>query len=62
MEGAKPPFGPIYKLTPSEQATLKTWIDENLEKGFIRASKSPVASPVLFAPKKDGTLRPCVDY
>ncbi|KAJ1584936.1 hypothetical protein NDA15_001081 [Ustilago hordei] len=38
------------------------YLDENLEKGFIRPSKSPARSPVLFVPKKDGGLRLCVDY
>src|SRR6202043_4181723 len=32
------------------------------EKGFIRPSKSPFGSPVLFVKKHDGTLRLCVDY
>jgi len=31
-------------------------------KGFIRASTSPAASPVLFAKKPGGGLRFCVDY
>jgi hypothetical protein len=33
-----------------------------LDKGFIRASNSPAASPVLFAKKQGGGLRLCVDY
>jgi len=33
-----------------------------LGKGFIRSSQSPGSSPVLFAKKKDGTLRLCVDF
>jgi hypothetical protein len=61
-EGAKLPFGPIYKLTVAEQAILKVWLDDMLKKGFIRVSKLPAASPLFFAPKKDGTLRLCVDY
>ena len=42
--------------------TLKEYINENLAKGFIRASASPVGSLVLFVPKKDGTKRLCIDY
>ena len=33
-----------------------------LGKGFIRSSHSPAGAPVLFAKKKDGSLRLCVDY
>ena len=37
-------------------------MDENLSKGFIRASSSPVEAPILFINKLDGLLRLCVDY
>ena len=43
-------------------AILKEYIDENLEKKFIRLSISLVVSPVLFVPKKDSILRLYVDY
>ena len=33
-----------------------------LDKGFIRPSTSPWGAPVLFAKKKDKTLRLCIDY
>ena len=41
---------------------MKEFLEENLAKGFIRESKSPVGTPILFAPKKDGSLRLYVDY
>ena len=34
-EGAQPPVGPIYSLSASEQETLKEFIEENLNMGFI---------------------------
>ena len=61
-EGKTPTFVPIYALSEKELAVLKEYIRENLRKGFIRSSKSPAGYPILFAPKKDGTLRLCVDY
>ena len=33
-----------------------------LDKGFIRPSISPWSTPVIFAKKKDKTLRLCIDY
>ncbi|KAJ1592541.1 hypothetical protein NDA15_005270 [Ustilago hordei] len=62
IEGGKPPQGPLYLKGPKEMSELRRYLDENLEKGFIRPSKSPARSPVLFVPKKDGGLRLCVDY
>ncbi|GKE66378.1 putative reverse transcriptase domain-containing protein, partial [Tanacetum coccineum] len=37
-------------------------LKELQEKGFIRPSHSPWGSPVLFAKKKDGSMRMCIDY
>jgi predicted aspartyl protease len=57
-----PPFGPIYTLSKTELEALRKWLDENLAKGFIRASSSPAGAPILFVKKGDGSLRLCVDY
>ena len=62
QEGFTPPFGPLYSLSRPELQSLREWIDENLSKGFIRASSSPAGAPILFVKKKDGSLRLCVDY
>jgi hypothetical protein len=57
-----PPFGPIYPLSKTELEALRKWLDENLAKGFIRASSSPAGAPILFVKKGDSSLRLCVDY
>lgn len=60
--GAKPPFRRPYRLAAKEAKELDDQVTDLLGKGFIRHSRSPFSSPVLFVPKKDGTSRMCVDY
>ncbi|ESK81928.1 hypothetical protein Moror_667 [Moniliophthora roreri MCA 2997] len=53
----------IYSLSPKEQIEQDKFLDKNLWKGYIRLSKSPMASPFFFVAKKEaGALRPCQDY
>jgi hypothetical protein len=52
----------IYPMSPNEQEELNRFLEENLRKGYIRPSKSPLASPVFFVKKKDGKLRFVQDY
>ena len=58
----KPVMGPLYKLSVTELAEMKSQINKALENGYIRPSISPWGSPVLFTKKKDGGLRMCIDY
>jgi hypothetical protein len=51
-----------YNLTPEENIELDKFLKDNLDKGYIRPSQSPMASPFFFVKKKDGKLRPCQDY
>jgi transposase InsO family protein len=60
--GKEPGFQPIYKLSEKELEALRDYIDKMMKKGFIRRSESPAGYPVLFVPKKNGKLRPCIDY
>ncbi|CAF1640944.1 unnamed protein product, partial [Didymodactylos carnosus] len=62
VDNTTPPFQPIHRMSPLELAELKQQLTELVEKGYIRPSKSPYGAPVLFAKKKDGSLRMCVDY
>jgi hypothetical protein len=45
-----------YNLTPKEQVELDKILKENLDKGYIKPSQSPMASPFFFVKKKDGKL------
>ncbi len=45
-----------------KQSTVQTMIDEMLTNTIIEHSNSPWASPVVLAPKPDGTIRFCIDY
>jgi hypothetical protein len=61
-EGKHPPLGPIYSTSEVEAEALRDFLKENLDRGFIRQSQSSCGTPVLFAKKKDGSLRLCVDW
>ncbi len=52
----------VYPLNWNEQEQLDKFLDENLELGQIRPSKSPFALPFFFIKKKDGSLCPIQDY
>ena len=45
-----------YNLTQEEQSELDKFLKENLDKGYIKPSESPMASPFFFVKKKDGKL------
>jgi len=61
-EGFEPKSFKTYNLTPEETKELDSFLEEQLAKGYIRPSKSLMASPFFFVSKKDGKLRPCQDY
>jgi hypothetical protein len=62
IPGTAPISKRAYRVSGPELVELKKQIDELLEKGYIRPSTSPWATPVLFVEKKDSTKRMCNDY
>ncbi|KAL0152505.1 hypothetical protein M9458_052228 [Cirrhinus mrigala] len=56
------PRGKIYPLSLPETKAMEEYIHEALSQGYIRPSTSPAASSFFFVAKKDGGLRPCIDY
>ena len=61
-----PSTSPIYmtlhRMALVKLQELRVWLKELLDKGFIRPSTSPWDAPVLFAKKKDKTLRLSINY
>ena len=51
-----------HKMAPVKLQELRIQLQELLDKGFIRPRTSPWGAPVLFAKKKDKTLRMFIDY
>ena len=51
-----------HRMAQVELQELRVQLQELVDKGFIRPSTSPWGAPVLFAKKKDKTLRLCIDY
>ena len=51
-----------HRMAPVELQELKVQLHELLNRGFIKSTTSPWGAPVLFAKKKDKTLRLCIDY
>ncbi|KAI2665823.1 Transposon Tf2-9 polyprotein [Labeo rohita] len=62
IPGAAPPRGRTFPLSEAESTAMNTYIQEELAKGFIRPSTSPASAAFFFVKKKDGGLRPCIDY
>ena len=60
--GRSPISMTLHRMGSIELHELKVQIQELLDEGFIRPSTSPWGAPVMFAKKKDKTLRLCVDY
>ena len=59
---APPPKRKLYPLDNVELAELKKQLTEFLDSNRIEPSSSPYGAPILFARKKNGKLRMCIDY
>ncbi|KAK3568878.1 hypothetical protein QTP86_019106 [Hemibagrus guttatus] len=62
LPNAMPTKSKIYPLSHPETQAMEDYIEEALSSGFIRPSTSPAAAGFFFMEKKDGGLRPCIDY
>ena len=51
-----------YRIPDAKRKVVEENVEQMLNDGIIRPSHSPWASPITLVPKKDGTVRFCVDY
>ncbi|KAK3528352.1 hypothetical protein QTP86_034147 [Hemibagrus guttatus] len=56
------PKGRVYPLSLPESKAMEEYIETALDAGHIRPSTSPAAAGFFFVGKRDGGLRPCIDY
>jgi hypothetical protein len=60
--------GESLKTRPNKQfwinelTYIKKYLDDNIQKDFVRQTTSPRALPILLVPRKNGELRLCVDF
>ena len=59
---AKPIKQPPRRVPMAYANEEKNLIDKMQKQGIIQKSTSPWSSPLLLVMKKNGTVRPCVDY
>lgn len=62
LPGAPLPTSWLYNLSRPEREAMERYIHDSLAAGIIRSSSSPVDAGFFFVGKKDGSLRPCIDY
>ncbi|KAI2661152.1 Transposon Tf2-6 polyprotein [Labeo rohita] len=62
LPGTSPPRRRLFSLSGPEREAMDKYIQESLKAGLIRHSSSPAGAGFFFVKKKDGSLRPCIDY
>ena len=59
---ARPVRQQPYRLPYAHRETVEQELEQMEKAGIITPSSSQWASPIVLVPKKDGTMRMCVDY
>lgn len=61
-QGIKPILIPSYRMAPIVLKELNEYLQDLLNKGFIRFIASPLGAFVLFVKNKDGFMLMYIDY
>ena len=61
-ESAEPPKRKLYPLDARELEELKEQLRKFLDSGRMEPANGAYGAPILFAKKKDGGLRMCINY
>ncbi len=62
LNDKQPKWMPLYSMSEDQLKKVRTYLDKNLKRGFIRPSKSLTGYSILFVSKKNGTKQLCVNY
>ncbi len=62
LNDKQPKWMSLYSMSKDQLKKVRTYLDENLKRGFIRPSKSLTEYSILFVSKKNGTKQLCVNY
>ena len=61
IPGSILPNKPAYRMNPKDTLEIQRQVEALISKGLVQESLSPCAVPALLVPKKDGSMRMCVD-
>ncbi len=62
LNDKQPKWMSLYSMSKNQLKKVKTYLNENLKRGFIRSSKSLTEYSILFVSKKNDTKWLCVNY
>ena len=62
IPGAPIPRWRLYSISGPEREAMTEYIEFSLKAGLVYPSSSPAGAGFFFVGKKDGSLRPCIDY
>lgn len=62
LPGTPLPTSRLYNIFWPERETMEKYIKDSLAASIISPSSSPLGTGFFFVGKKDGSLRPCIDY